>query len=90
MFKQKWVWVMRVFIFLTIHAIGKKLKTPVSILAKDSSRSKELFANDEHIDEIIGRKDLDGVKGFFNLLKIIKAKNFDKILSLMDRLGIDC
>ena len=63
-----------------LHAISKKLKTPVSILAKDSSRSKELFANDEHIDEIIElRKDLDGVKGFFNLLKIIKAKNFDKI-----------
>ena len=63
-----------------LHAISKNLKTPVSILAKDSSRSKELFANDEHIDEIIElRKDLDGVKGFFNLLKIIKAKNFDKI-----------
>ena len=35
-----------------LHAISKKLKTPVSILAKASSRSNELFENDEHVSEI--------------------------------------
>ena len=36
-----------------IHAISKKFKTPVSLLAKDSSKAKDLFAEDNHINEII-------------------------------------
>ena len=34
-----------------VVAISKKFKTPVSLLAKDSSRAKDLFADDSHIDD---------------------------------------
>ena len=36
-----------------IHAISKKYKKRVSILAKNNSRAKDLLAEDDHIDEII-------------------------------------
>ena len=36
-----------------IHAISKSLKNPISILAKNNSRAKELLIDDEHIDEIL-------------------------------------
>ena len=39
-----------------IHAISNKFKTSVSLLAKDSSKAKDLFADDNHIDEIITLK----------------------------------
>ena len=63
-----------------IHAISKKFKTPVSLLAKDSSKAKDLFADDNHINEIIIlEKDMDGVGGMFKLTKDLKKRNFDKI-----------
>ena len=63
-----------------IHAISKKYKSSVSILVKDSSRAKELLAEDNHINEIINlEKNLDGIKGIFKLSKEIKKRNFDKI-----------
>ena len=43
-----------------IHAISKKYKTSVSVLVKDSSRAKELLAEDNHINEIINlEKNMD-------------------------------
>ena len=46
-----------------IHAISKKYKTSVSVLVKDSSRAKELLAEDNHINEIINlEKNMDGIK----------------------------
>ena len=36
-----------------IVAISKKLKTPVSLLTRSSTRSNELIGNNPHIDEII-------------------------------------
>ena len=63
-----------------IHAISKKYKTSVSVLVKDSSRAKELLAEDNHINEIINlEKNMDGIKGIFKLSKEIKKRNFDKI-----------
>ena len=63
-----------------IHAISKKYKSSVSILVKDSSRAKELLAEDNHINEIINlEKNMDGIKGIFKLSKEIKKRNFDKI-----------
>ena len=69
-----------------IHSISKKLNTQVSLLVKKNSKAEELCADDEHIGEIIyldrnknnsGRH--DGWLGFFNLLKYIRKKKFDKI-----------
>ena len=63
-----------------IHAISKKFKTPVSLLAKDNSKAKDLFDDDNHINEIIIlEKDMDGVGGMFKLTKDLKKRNFDKI-----------
>ena len=63
-----------------IHAISKKYKRSVSVLVKDSSRAKELLAEDNHINEIINlEKNMDGIKGIFKLSKEIKKRNFDKI-----------
>ena len=63
-----------------IHAISKKYKTPVSLLAKDNSKSKRFFAEDNHIDEIITlEKEMDGVSGIFKLTNELKKRNFDKI-----------
>ena len=48
-----------------IQAISHKLKTPVTLLAKKSSRAKDLFAYDECIEEIINLdKTLDKFSGF--------------------------
>ena len=69
-----------------IHAISKKINTQVSLLVKKNSKAAELCTEDRHIQEIIyldrnkkksGRH--DGWLGFFNLLKDIKEKKFDRI-----------
>ena len=69
-----------------IHAISKKYDTAVTVLAKKNSRINELCEHDKYIKEIIfldrnkstlGRH--DGLLGFFNLVKDIKEKKFDKV-----------
>ena len=63
-----------------VVAISQKFKIPVSLLAKDNSRAKDLFADDSHIDEIITlEKDMDGTKGIFKLTSEIKKRHFDKV-----------
>ena len=63
-----------------VVAISQKFKTPVSLLAKDNSRAKDLFADDSHIDEIITlEKEMDGIGGILKLTKELKKRNFDKI-----------
>ena len=63
-----------------IHAISKKYKKSVSVLVKDSSKAKELLADDNHIDEIITlKKEMDGLGGIFKLLNELKKRNFDKV-----------
>jgi len=69
-----------------IVAISKKLKTPVSLLTRSSTRSNELIGNNPHIDEIIilDRDDKNnygrhfGFMGALNLIKDLKEKKFDK------------
>ena len=36
-----------------IHAISKKFNTKISLLAKDTSKAKQIMGDDGHIDEII-------------------------------------
>ena len=63
-----------------IHAISKKYKRSVSVLVKDSSRAKDLLAEDNHINEIINlEKNMDVIKGIFKLSKDLKKRNFDRI-----------
>ena len=69
-----------------VHAISKKFQSQVSLLVKKNSRAEQLCQNDQHIKDVIyldrnknnsGKH--DGWVGFFNLLKEIKKKKFDKI-----------
>ena len=69
-----------------IHAIAKKFQSPVSILVKENSRARELLIDDVQVKEIItlDRKSKnagshDGISGFFNLVKELKIKKFDKV-----------
>ncbi len=70
----------QIIILPYIHAISRKFKTSVSLLAKDNSRAKDLFADDGHIDEIITlEKEMDGIGGIIKLASKLKKGNFDKI-----------
>jgi len=63
-----------------LHAISRKFKVPISLLAKENSKAKELFSEDDLIDEVINlEKNMDGIKGIFRLSKEIKKRSFDKI-----------
>ena len=67
-----------------IHAISKKFKTPVSLLAKENSKAKDLFADDNHINEIIAfEKEMDGIGGIFKLTNNLKKKNLIKFSFLI-------
>ena len=69
-----------------IHAISKKFQSKVSLLVKKNSKADDLFRDDTHIGEIINLDinknnpgNHNGLRGFFRLIKEIKAKKFDKI-----------
>ena len=63
-----------------MHAISKKFKKPITLLAKENSKAKDLFYKDDFIKEIITlEKDMDGISGMFKLIKLLKEKKFDKI-----------
>ena len=69
-----------------IHEISKKYGKPVSILAKENTKAKDLFGDDPHINEVITLDRLndnsgshDGLSGFFKLARDIKEKKFDKV-----------
>ena len=70
-----------------IDAISKKFNTPVSILAKQSSKAEQFLKDHKNIEKIIileqsnklkGAKH-QGFSGFINLVKDLRKHNFDKI-----------
>ena len=70
-----------------IDAISKKFNTPVSILAKQSSKAEQFLKDHKNIEKIIileqsnklkGAKH-QGFSGFINLVKGLRRHNFDKI-----------
>ncbi len=63
-----------------IHAVSKKFNTPVSLLAKETSKASDLLSEDKHVDEIINLdKEKDGINGFFKLSNELRKRNFDKV-----------
>ena len=69
-----------------IHAISKKYNSPVSLLVKENSRASDLLIDDDQINEIITLERTnkntgshDGLFGFFNLVKKLREKKFDKV-----------
>jgi len=70
-----------------IDAISKKFNTPISILAKQSSKAKQFLMDNKNIEKIIileqgnnlkGARH-QGLSGFINLAKELRENNFDKI-----------
>ena len=45
-----------------IHAISKKFNSPVSLLAKESSKAMDILRGDKHIDKIILYNSIDKKK----------------------------
>ena len=63
-----------------IHAISKKFNTKISLLAKDTSKAKQIMGEDSHIDEIITLdSEKDGLSGIFKLSNELKKGSFDKV-----------
>jgi heptosyltransferase-2 len=70
-----------------IDAISKKFNTPISILAKQSSKTEQFLKDNKNIEKIIileqgnklkGEKH-QGFSGFIKLAKELRDHNFDKI-----------
>ena len=70
-----------------IDAISKKFNTPVSILAKQSSKAEQFLMDNKNIEKIIILEQGNNLKGarhqgfsgFINLAKELREHNFDKI-----------
>ena len=63
-----------------LKAIAQKNNVKISLLAKKTSKSSELFKEENFLDEIINLDSTnDGVSGFFKLSKEIKRGKFDKV-----------
>ena len=76
-----------------IHEISKKYEKPVSILAKENTRAKDLFQDDPHIQEVIRLDRLedntgshDGLNGFIKLIEDIKGKYQLKLIIVEQKL----
>ena len=66
-----------------IHAISNKFNKPITLLAKESSKAKDILAEDKHVDEIITlSEDKDGLGGLFKLSSEIRKRKFDKVFIL--------
>ncbi|MDA7445298.1 hypothetical protein N8799_00585 [Candidatus Pelagibacter ubique] len=70
-----------------IDAISKKFNTPLSILAKQSSKAEQFLRDNKNIEKIIILEQGNnlkgarhrGFRGFINLAKELREHNFDKI-----------
>jgi len=60
-----------------IHAISKKINKPVTVLAQKNTHANAILKNDPHVEEVIVL-DKEEIKGFFNIIKKIKPKQFDQ------------
>ena len=57
-----------------IHAVSKSIGKPVTVLAQKNTNANAILNDDPYVEEVI---ELDK-KGFFNIIKKIKSKNFDQ------------
>ena len=63
-----------------LKAIAEKNNVKISLLAKKTSRSSELFKDENFLDEVINLDPSnDGISGFLKLSKEIKKRSFDKV-----------
>ena len=74
-----------VILIANIHAISKSINKKVVVLAQKNTRASEVLKYDPYVEEVI---DLDK-KGFFNIVKKIKPKNFQKSYIYSDSLRLN-
>ena len=70
-----------------IHAISKKMGKPVAVLAQKNTRANAIFKHDPYVEEVI-ELDENEIKGFFNIIKKIRPKNFDKSYIFSDSIRL--
>ena len=73
-----------VILTANIHAISKSINKKIVLLVQKNTRAVELLKHDPYISEVI---DLDK-KGFFNIVKKIKHKNFNQSYIYSDSLRL--
>jgi heptosyltransferase II len=73
-----------VILIANIHAISKSINMPVVVLAQKSTRAQAILKDDPYVQEVI---ELDK-KGFFNTIRKIKSKNFEKTYIYSDSLRL--
>ena len=61
----------------SIQAISKKITKPVTVLAQKNTHAYAILKHDPHVEEVI-EFDSKKIKGFFNIIKKIKPKQFDQ------------
>lgn len=71
----------------SIHAISRKIGSPVTVLAQSNTRAKAIFKHDPHIKEII-ELDKSEVKKIFSIIKNIKSRNFEQCYIYSDSLRL--
>jgi len=71
-----------VILIANIHAISKSINNKIVVLAQKNTHAAEILKHDPHVAEVI---DLDQ-KGFFNIIKKIKNRNFRKSYIYSDSL----
>jgi len=70
-----------------IHAISKKIGQPVTVLAQKNTHANVILKNDPHVEEVISL-DKEEIKGFFNIIKKIKPKQFDRSYIFSDSIRL--
>ena len=73
-----------VILIANIHAISKSINMPVVVLAQKSTQAQAILKDDPHVQEIIELEK----KGFLNIIKKIKSKNFEKAYIYSDSLRL--
>ena len=61
----------------SIQAISKKIAKPVTVLAQKNTHAYAILKHDPHVEEVI-EFDSKEIKGFLNIIKKIKPKQFDQ------------
>ncbi len=70
-----------------IHAISKKNGYPITVLAQKNTRAREILKNDPNVKEVIELNKKE-IKGFFNIIKIIKSRKFDQCYIYSDSIRL--
>ena len=60
-----------------IQGISRKINSPVTVLAHRNTHANTILKNDPHVEEVI-EVDEKEIKGFYNIVKKIKPKQFDQ------------